>query len=77
MSPSELVAIVVRVAYKEEYGGRREVAEARFTTCATCPELGKIGVCSKCGCYMPGKVWLLGASCPLQKWGPEGTVHAA
>ena len=44
-------------------------AQERMDICATCPEL--IGItkqCKQCGCFMPGKVKLEAANCPLGKW---------
>jgi len=45
-------------------------AERRIAICQECPEY-KLFVCTKCGCMMPVKTRLRGASCPLNKWGPE------
>jgi len=45
------------------------VASARLEICLECPELIKVTKqCKQCGCVMPGKVKLLGAICPLNKW---------
>jgi hypothetical protein len=49
---------------------RRDMAEQRYTQCLDCPHFRrKIDQCSKCGCYMPAKVWLAWAECPEGKWG--------
>jgi len=46
-----------------------EVAEKRFSTCQSCPELIKLtSQCKKCGCFMAAKTKLLNATCPLGKW---------
>ena len=45
------------------------VASARLEICLECPELIKVTKqCKQCGCVMPGKVKLLHATCPLDKW---------
>jgi hypothetical protein len=45
------------------------VASARLEICLECPELIKVTKqCKQCGCVMPGKVKLLEATCPLNKW---------
>jgi len=45
-------------------------AERRIAICNACPEY-RMFICGKCGCMMPIKTRLRGASCPLNKWGPE------
>jgi hypothetical protein len=46
-----------------------EVSSARFEVCLECPELIKVTKqCKQCGCVMSGKVKLLEATCPLNKW---------
>ena len=51
---------------------RQEVVAKRNSFCSECPELiKKIQICKQCGCFMPAKVWLMDAWCPLQKWGKE------
>lgn len=40
----------------------------RFATCVGCPELLPTRQCKKCGCFMPAKVKLTHATCPLGKW---------
>lgn len=45
------------------------VSESRYAVCLECPELIKVTKqCKQCGCVMPGKVKLLEATCPLNKW---------
>lgn len=51
---------------------RQEVVAKRSGICGDCPELiKKIQICKQCGCFMPAKVWLMDAHCPLNKWGKE------
>ncbi len=46
------------------------VAAERLAICKACPRYRKrAGQCKECGCIMPQKVKLAGASCPLGKWG--------
>lgn len=40
----------------------------RFATCVGCPEFLPTQQCRKCGCFMPAKVQLKHATCPLGKW---------
>lgn len=46
-----------------------DVANARLALCEACPAFQSDQSCSECGCYMPVKVGLVSASCPLDKWG--------
>lgn len=42
----------------------------RAATCNSCEHLNKtLSICKKCGCFMPAKVRLKWASCPIGKWG--------
>ncbi len=50
-----------------------EVAEERLGICEQCKHYIKIThQCRKCFCYMPAKVTLSKASCPVSKW--EGSL---
>ena len=43
--------------------------EARAWICKECPELVPlVEICKKCGCFMPAKVRLDFAECPMGKW---------
>lgn len=42
--------------------------QMRFGVCAKCPELTQMKTCRKCGCFMPAKVGVVKATCPLGKW---------
>lgn len=45
------------------------IADNRFDICKSCPELINLTKqCKKCGCVMPLKTKLQGATCPLGKW---------
>jgi anaerobic ribonucleoside-triphosphate reductase len=50
-----------------EAKGHPEVVK-RITLCNRCVNLTKLNVCKKCGCFMPAKVRLSGAECPIGKW---------
>jgi hypothetical protein len=53
---------------KENYV-EENVAEERFFTCKSCPELIKLTTqCKKCGCFMAAKTKLKQATCPIGKW---------
>lgn len=46
-------------------------AKARFNICESCEELFiPLKICKVCYCFMPGKVHIKNAECPLGKWGP-------
>jgi hypothetical protein len=47
----------------------REISDARFNLCNSCPELISLTKqCKKCGCFMALKTKMKEASCPLGKW---------
>jgi hypothetical protein len=48
----------------------RQTAAQRLQLCQECPKLVRLTrQCTECGCFMPAKVKLPNASCPLEKWG--------
>jgi rRNA maturation protein Nop10 len=50
---------------------RAQKAE-RLNICRKCEHYTKFERCSLCGCVMPLKVALAHATCPIDKWGPNG-----
>lgn len=49
-----------------------KIAESRLDVCIQCDNYLKLThQCSKCFCFMPAKVVLSKASCPIDKWGKE------
>jgi len=40
----------------------------RMNVCQKCPAFTKMKTCKECGCFMPAKVRLENAKCPLGKW---------
>jgi hypothetical protein len=47
----------------------KELAEQRLSICHQCPRFGEATKhCKECGCFMPLKVKLKDAKCPLGKW---------
>ena len=47
----------------------KELEIKRLDICKECPEFMKLTKqCKKCGCVMTGKVKLIHATCPLEKW---------
>jgi hypothetical protein len=46
-------------------------AKVRYAICLECDQITKIRRCSQCNCFMPFKVRLSGAECPLGKWSKE------
>lgn len=48
----------------------RESVSQRLALCEACENFNaERRTCKKCGCYMPAKVYLITASCPIGKWG--------
>lgn len=45
-----------------------QTQEARYAMCKDCTAFTALKTCKECGCIMPLKVKLHGASCPLGKW---------
>lgn len=48
----------------------KETRDARMSICKGCDRYS-YGRCLECGCVMKLKTMLLGAICPLHKWGLE------
>ena len=47
----------------------QETAQARLDICGQCDRLISVTKqCRECGCIMPMKTRLIGATCPLGKW---------
>ena len=44
------------------------VQTERYEICKQCPSFTALKTCRECGCIMPLKIKLAGASCPLTKW---------
>lgn len=44
------------------------ISEERRQVCQSCDQLSTYNICNQCGCFMPMKVKLAAAKCPLQKW---------
>ena len=42
----------------------------RKEICKQCDQLNAMNFCKSCGCWVPAKVHLVHADCPLKKW-PE------
>jgi hypothetical protein len=54
---------------KQAYNTDEQVALDRYATCIECPEfLNLTKQCKQCGCFMPMKVKLKDAECPVGKW---------
>jgi len=46
-----------------------EIAGSRYTICKQCPKFNQgVKTCQECGCFMPAKTKLDGATCPIGKW---------
>ena len=53
----------------------RQMSKDRLDICEKCEHLDKkLYVCKECGCFMKAKTLLIGAECPIGKWGPGETV---
>jgi hypothetical protein len=42
----------------------------RIELCKSCDRLNTFNLCKECSCFMPAKVRLKKARCPLGKWEP-------
>ena len=51
----------------------KEQAKKRYEICKSCEDFSPIKTCKKCGCFMPAKVRIANASCPVRKW-EESTI---
>jgi hypothetical protein len=40
----------------------------RIALCKQCSNLNKMNFCKLCGCFMPAKVRIPQAACPILKW---------
>lgn len=46
-----------------------EDANSRYSLCQACPKFNNgVKTCQECGCFMPAKTRLKGATCPVGKW---------
>jgi len=56
---------------------KSSVVSDRIEACKKCPNLSKLRFCTQCGCFMPAKVRIMSAECPIRIWGkftpPEST----
>jgi len=44
-------------------------AHERYAICKSCDEFNNaVKLCKKCGCFMPAKVTVTYAACPIGKW---------
>lgn len=48
-----------------------EAIDLRWAVCNRCSEMGRLGFCKQCGCYLRAKVRVASEACPLGKWKPE------
>ena len=47
----------------------QNLISTRKKICLSCEHLySTTKICKKCGCFMPVKWKLMGASCPIEKW---------
>ena len=51
--------------------GEKELAKARLEICEKCEfrlKVGDFGICKKCGCIIPAKVFSKESTCPEKFW---------
>lgn len=48
--------------------GRSGIVAKRIALCKKCPNLNRFMFCRVCGCYMPAKVRIPSAECPILQW---------
>ena len=46
------------------------IKDQRMEICKVCEHFTNLLRCKKCGCFMPAKVLLVRARCPIDKWMP-------
>jgi hypothetical protein len=46
------------------------IKEERLQICNTCEFFTTLSRCKKCGCFMPAKILIKRAKCPINKWMP-------
>lgn len=51
---------------------KRRLRKARLTICEGCEHYTPLNQCTQCGCFMPLKVTLPHAACPIGKWDAWG-----
>ena len=54
----------------------RLVRKSRLDICKQCQYFTGLEQCALCGCFMPAKVMLPHASCPVGKWEAEGAPQS-
>jgi hypothetical protein len=51
-----------------------EIAQSRYSVCRPCEHFNaQLKVCNRCGCFMPLKVTIARAQCPVDKWPTSDT----
>ena len=45
-----------------------EEKQARLSICNACEHMLFTGNCTKCGCFMRTKSWMVHKKCPIGKW---------
>jgi hypothetical protein len=51
-----------------EYASEED-SSFRYSLCQACPKFNNgVKTCQECGCFMPAKTKLQGATCPIGKW---------
>lgn len=58
----------VALAASKQAKDQHDKARLRLDICKRCPAYTKFNTCKECGCYMPAKVQLKGATCPQGRW---------
>jgi len=61
------LSTVVHTSGKEA-NALNDKARMRLEVCKRCPAFTSLQTCNKCGCFMPAKVQLAGATCPQKRW---------
>jgi hypothetical protein len=51
-----------------------DTAQSRYGVCRGCEYFKKeLKICNRCGCFMPLKVTIARAKCPVNKWAVSST----
>jgi hypothetical protein len=62
------ISINLELCYEEVEEKDIKMAEERYSTCKQCDRLNALNICKECMCFMPFKIKITNAQCPLNKW---------
>lgn len=64
-----IIDVVKDILKGETISTTADVAQSRIDICNQCDAQNKtLKVCTACGCFLPAKVKVANASCPMELW---------